>query len=159
MKQWLYIVGVRDKVSPRAFRVQTVHKNIPVQDLRLSKWFGRSVGTIGIRYRVDWQGSTKASYTLPAPRESRKTSSTELRQAPKSTATLVPSYQPTHHHIPGSSYLHFIPCSIIPLIRSLFLVSVRINMSSACRKEHAALPCIQYQRTSIIAWMHGNNGK
>jgi len=87
----------------------------PVQEFMLSKWFWRRVGPTGIRYRVDWQGSTKASYTLPTSGESKKTSSTVLGQAASSTATLVPSYQPTHNHIPGSSYLHFVPCSIIPL--------------------------------------------
>lgn len=104
-----------------------------VQDLRLSKWFRRRVGATGIRYRVDWQGNTKASYTLPASGESKKTSSTVLGQATNSTATLGPPYQPTHHHIPGSSHLHFIPSSIIPLIRSLFRMSIRINMHSAVK--------------------------
>jgi hypothetical protein len=105
----------------------------PLQDFRLSKWFRRRVGATEIRCRVDWQGNTKASYTLPASGESKKTSSTVLGQAANSTATLVPPYHPTHHHIPDSSYLHFIPCGIIPLIRSLFCMSIRISMPNAVK--------------------------
>lgn len=106
----------------------------PVQDLRLSTRFWRKVGATGITYRVDCQGSTKASYTLPASGETKKTSSTVLGQAANSTATLVPSYQPTHyHHIPGSSGLHFIPCSIISSVRSLFRMSIRNNIPSAVK--------------------------